>query len=96
MQTEPQAPYIFQPDPPFGSLPSHQQRIFAIAGPGSEKFRGKRFTRAEAEQALDTLVLDGVGMLDSFLSPGGRRCEQCGGQMAHYRLHGYRCLGGCR
>jgi hypothetical protein len=30
------------------------------------------------------------------LAAGDRRCETCGGQMAHYRLFGYRCARGCR
>ena len=96
MQAEPQSPYIYQPDPPFGSLPHCEQRIWAVAGPGAEKLQGKRFTYAQAQQALDGRVLAGVGLLDSFLPSGDRRCEQCGAQMAHYRLHGYRCTGGCR
>lgn len=26
----------------------------------------------------------------------GLRCPKCGGHMGHYRLDGYRCMGGCR
>lgn len=32
-------------------------------------------------------------LLDSL--PPGRTCPKCGGSMAHYRLHGYRCIRGC-
>ena len=27
--------------------------------------------------------------------PEGRRCPRCDGQMAHYRLGGWRCMKGC-
>jgi hypothetical protein len=48
MEREPTEAYVFQPDPPprFDTDP----RIYAVAGPGTESYRNKRFTRDTAEK----------------------------------------------
>ena len=57
---EPKAPYIFQPDPPYRPDGTRNERIYAIAGPGTElKYAGKRFTKAEAEMELAALRGEG-------------------------------------
>lgn len=62
-EREPTRPYIFQPEP---DRPAYAGRIYAIGGPGSEKYAGKRFTRAEAQESLEKLALELVGMSDAF------------------------------
>lgn len=49
---KPTEPYIYQPDRPNGDP---DPRIYAISGPGADRYFGQRFTRAEAEQELKEL-----------------------------------------
>jgi hypothetical protein len=83
-QREPTEPYVYQPDP----AKSVEDKAWAIAGPGAKDYEGKRFTKAEAEHQLKVLMTRlSLNLLDM-----ARRCEKCGGVMAHYRLYGYRCM----
>ncbi len=50
---QPTKPYVYQPDPV--NSPDYP-RIYALAGPGIPKeYQGKRYTKAEAEDALAAL-----------------------------------------
>jgi hypothetical protein len=52
-QREPSSCYVYQPDPDKpGEL---DPKIFAVGGPGSEKYQGKRFTRADATAIAESL-----------------------------------------
>lgn len=49
---EPTKPYIYQPEPVYAKDGTENERIYGLAGPGVEKYFGKRFTREEAEKIL--------------------------------------------
>lgn len=73
-QAEPTSPYVYQPGRAFGKTPPGQQKIFGVGGPGTDHLIGERFTREEAEQVRDDLILRSVGSggfcsLNTFL-PG--------------------------
>jgi len=86
-QKEPTQPYVYQPDP----AKTLEDKAWAIAGPGTAEYEGKRFTKAEAERQLKVLMTRlCLNLLDM-----ARRCERCGGQMAHYRLGGWQCVKRC-
>lgn len=52
---EPTKPYIYQPEPVYAKDGRENVRIFGVAGPGAERYFGKRFTREEAEKLLAAL-----------------------------------------
>lgn len=86
-QAEPTEPYVYQPDP----AKSLEDKAWAISGPGADDYKGKRFTKAEAELELKRLMTRlCLNLLDM-----ARRCEKCGRTMAHYRVGGWKCLRGC-
>jgi hypothetical protein len=86
-QDEPTEPYVYQHDPD----KTLEDKSWAISGPGAKEYAGLRFTKAEAERELKRLKT----RLEIKAFDMGRRCEKCGGKMAHYRLRGWKCLGGC-
>ncbi len=53
---EPKKPYIYQPEPAFNKDGSRNERIYALAGPVDEYYRGKRFTKEEAEKELRAVL----------------------------------------
>ncbi len=75
--------------PPVGSGPEEAAAYFAEKVRRDEE-RKAEATRRRVSQLLDELEAEGIQ------SGPGLRCPKCGGQMAHYRLHGYRCLRGCQ
>lgn len=85
-QQEPKEPYVYQPDP----SASLESLAWAVSGPGTKDYEGKRYTKADAEAIVRMLKIRAA--IDALVGNGGRRCEKCGGQMAHYRLWGYRCM----
>jgi hypothetical protein len=93
-QQAPTKPYVYQPDPapPPGIDPANC-RIWSVGGPGTESYTGvgQRYTRAEADAIVRQLELS-ARLTELVGESGGTRCDKCGGQMAHYRLYGYRCM----
>ncbi len=53
--TEPKEPYIYQPGRPVYDDPD--PKIYALGGPGTQDFCGRRFTRKDAEILLDQVKL---------------------------------------
>ena len=51
--------------------------------------------QAERRKALSDRIKELENDQVSGQGALGRKCSKCGGAMAHYRLHGYRCLRGC-
>ena len=58
MDREPKSPYVVQLRP---VTHPDRPRLYIISGPGSEKYAGKFFTKQEAEELVDDLVLASVG-----------------------------------
>lgn len=61
---------------------------------------GVRFSADPTEVAIKKQVKE---ILEAMESEGdfrklypGLRCPKCGSQLAHTRLHGYRCMRGCQ
>lgn len=52
MQSEPTGVYVVQPDPATGE---ENPCIFTLAGPETEEYRDKRFTKAEAQLLANIL-----------------------------------------
>jgi hypothetical protein len=50
-QREPDRPYAYQPDP----AKSVEDKAWAVSGPGTEKYQGKRYTKAEAESLAEQI-----------------------------------------
>ncbi len=53
MNIEPTKPYVYQPDAPDGT---NDPKIYAVAGPGTEEYRGRRFTKDAANFLLKFLL----------------------------------------
>jgi uncharacterized Zn finger protein len=45
-----------------------------------------------SENLTQEVTREAIRQLHEEVMGGGRRCEKCDGQMAHYRLKGYRCV----
>lgn len=91
-QREPTEPYVYQPDP----AKSIEDKAWAVSGPGTEAYHGKRFAKVDAEQLVNLLKaqIEVKHLIDAEMG-GGRRCDKCGGSMSHSRLFGWRCLRRC-
>lgn len=91
-QREPTEPYVYQPDP----AKSIEDKAWAVSGPGTEAYHGKRFTKVDAEQLVNLLKtqIEVKHLIDAEMG-GARRCDKCGGSMSHSRLVGWRCLRRC-